>query len=304
MIHTVLGPIEEGELGVTLPHEHILVGFIENGKLTPDDYDRQEVVSLILPYLMELRSVGCRTFVDCSPEYLGRDPYVLSELAVKSGLHIITNTGFYQAPYLPPFVFEMPEPELAKLWIREYDEGIGDSGVKPGFIKIALNKGRLFPVQEKIVRAALTASLETGLPIQAHTNDGSVVMHVLEIMAERRFDPSRFIWVHAQNEKDLDLHEHAFKQGMWIQIDSIARSPHEDNCRLLQAFLERGMEAKLLLSQDLGWYTVGKAQGGDIRPYHKLFTEFIPFAVEYGIDPDVLDRLMSRNPAIALRNRS
>ncbi|MCR8630422.1 phosphotriesterase family protein [Paenibacillus radicis (ex Xue et al. 2023)] len=304
MIHTVLGPIEERELGVTLPHEHILVGFIEDGKLTRDDYDRQEVVDHILPYLLELKSVGCRSFVDCSPEYLGRDPYLLRELAEKSGLHIITNTGFYQAPYLSPFVYEIPETELAKLWIREYDDGIGDSGVKPGFIKIALNKGRLNPVQEKIVRAALTTSLETGLPIQAHTNDGIAVMHVLEIMAERHFDPSRFIWVHAQNEKDLDMHELAFKQGMWIELDSIMRWPNEDNCRLLQAFLDRGMKEKLLLSQDLGWYTVGKEQGGDIRPYHKLFTVFIPFAEEWGIDRSVLDSLMSYNPAIALRNRS
>ncbi|NOU93281.1 phosphotriesterase [Paenibacillus sp. LMG 31456] len=304
MIHTVLGPIEDRELGITLPHEHIMVGFIEDGKLTRDDYKRQEVVNLILPYLLELKNVGCQTFVDCTPEYLGRDPHVLCELAEKSGLHIITNTGFYQAPYLSPFVYEIPESELAKVWIGEYDEGIESTGVKPGFIKIALNRGRLIPVQEKIVRAALTASIETGLPIQAHTNDGIAVLHVLEIMAERHFDPSRFIWVHAQNEKNLSLHEQAFKQGMWIQLDSIMRWTNEDNCKLLQAFLDRGMKEKLLLSQDLGWYSVGKAQGGDIRPYHKLFTEFIPYAVEWGIDRSLLDGLMSCNPAKALRNRS
>ena len=34
MIQTVLGEISKDELGIVLPHEHILVGFIEDGKMT------------------------------------------------------------------------------------------------------------------------------------------------------------------------------------------------------------------------------------------------------------------------------
>ncbi|NMB97246.1 MAG: hypothetical protein GYA02_11650 [Clostridiaceae bacterium] len=51
MIQTVLGEISKDELGIVLPHEHILVGFIEDGKLTKDDYNREEVIRIMLPYL-------------------------------------------------------------------------------------------------------------------------------------------------------------------------------------------------------------------------------------------------------------
>ncbi|HMM70707.1 MAG TPA: PEP-CTERM sorting domain-containing protein, partial [Rhodocyclaceae bacterium] len=43
MIQTVLGLVGDQQLGLTLPHEHVLVGFIPDGKLSAKDYDRDEV---------------------------------------------------------------------------------------------------------------------------------------------------------------------------------------------------------------------------------------------------------------------
>ena len=113
MIQTVLGEISKDELGIVLPHEHILVGFIEDGKLTKDDYNREEVIRIMLPYLKQLAAAGCSTLAECTPEFLGRDPQLLAELSRLSGLHIITNTGYYQSPYLAPFVYEMSPEALA-----------------------------------------------------------------------------------------------------------------------------------------------------------------------------------------------
>jgi predicted metal-dependent phosphotriesterase family hydrolase len=36
---TLTGPISEHEAGTMLVHEHILVGFVEDRKLTPANYD-------------------------------------------------------------------------------------------------------------------------------------------------------------------------------------------------------------------------------------------------------------------------
>jgi predicted metal-dependent phosphotriesterase family hydrolase len=55
MLQTVTGPISEHEAGTMLVHEHILVGFVEDGKLTPANYDRQEVIASILPLLLKLQ---------------------------------------------------------------------------------------------------------------------------------------------------------------------------------------------------------------------------------------------------------
>jgi phosphotriesterase-related protein len=305
MLQTVTGSISEQEVGTMLVHEHILVGFVEDGKLTPADYSRQEVAASILPLLLQLKEAGCSTFVDGAPEYLGRDPYILKELSEKSGLYIVTNTGLYKSPYLPPFVYQASEQELAELWIREARDGIGESGVYPGYIKIALNDGTAIDqTQQTILRAAIRTSLETGLPIQCHTIGGEIALHANEIMKQAGFDRERFIWVHAQTGKDLTVHKLLAGEGMWISIDSILPGTYEAHVELLKQLLAQGVSRdKILISQDTGWYTVGEDKGGNMRPYHQLLTDFIPYAIENGLDASWLKRCVTRHPYQAMRKR-
>jgi phosphotriesterase-related protein len=303
LIRTVLGTIEDNKLGVTLPHEHVMVGFIEGGKLTPDDYDYNEVIETILPNLKILKEAGCDSFFDCTPQYLGRDPYILKELSIKSGLNIITNTGFYKEPYLPSFVYDMDEKSLANLWIKEALEGIGTSGIIPGFIKIAVNEGNLVSIQKKILRAAAIASKATGLGIQCHTVGGTAINEAADILKQVELDYDNFIWVHSDTESDLSCHEKLGKLGMWIEVDSIGSKPYEEHVEMIKSLVNLGLEDKILISQDTGWYNIGQKQGGNIRPYHKLLTEFIPKAIESKIPENLIRKFIIDNPAKALRVR-
>ena len=306
MIQTVLGEISKDELGIVLPHEHILVGFIEDGKLTKDDYDREEVIRIMLPYLKQLAAAGCRTLAECTPEFLGRDPQLLAELSRLSGLHIITNTGYYQVPFLAPFVYDMSPEDLACIWIKEALEGIGDSGIKPGFVKIALSNknGRIAPIQQTILKAALLTSNETGLPIQAHTVGGETIMHALEIMSEASFETSRFIWVHADTEPDLEYHKKAAMAGIWIEVDSIGYRPYEEHYEMLKKLIDLDLLDQLLISQDAGWYNIGAKDGGSIKPFTSILEGFAPLLRERGIAQSIIDKLMIVNPARAFDNRS
>jgi phosphotriesterase-related protein len=303
MIQTVLGPIDEGDMGITLAHEHIMVGFIEDGRLKAEDYDRAEVEEVMLLYLERLKDAGCGTLVECTPEYLGRDPELLRSLSRKSGLHLLTNTGFYQKPYLAPSVYEMDEKEMGDIWIKEFQKGIGESGIKPGFIKIALNSGELLPLQKRILAAALRTSEETGLVIQAHTVGGEAILQAAEIIRGRGLDMERFIWVHADSEADLTYHRRVGEQGMWIELDAIGTRPYEDHCRILALLLELGFEDQILISQDAGWYNIGQERGGQVRPYHPLLTEFVPFAQNWWIREEIFRKLLVLNPAKAFSIR-
>ena len=301
MVQTVLGKVSPDELGIVLPHEHILVGFIPEGKMGPEDYDRAEVVQAMLPRLLDLKAAGCSTLAECTPEFLGRDPVLLETLSRLSGLHILTNTGFYQAPYLASFVYDLDARGLADIWVKEAREGIGGSGIMPGFIKIALsNGGPVPPVQQTILEAALLTSRETGLVIQAHTIGGEAAMQALSIMKAQDFDPHRFIWVHADSEKDLAFHQKAAEAGMWIEVDSISWRPLEEHAFIVAGLLGLGLADHLLLSQDAGWYHVGEPGGGDIKPFTPLLNDFIPLLKEQGIKQAVIDKLLTKNPARAL----
>src|ERR1035438_5480793 len=60
-VNTVLGPVLPADLGRTLMHEHILSNLVRAERMTPERYDGGEVRRVILPYLKQLRSRGCRS---------------------------------------------------------------------------------------------------------------------------------------------------------------------------------------------------------------------------------------------------
>ena len=75
---TVTGPVAPDRLGVTLPHEHVMVDFVGADKASPDRYDRDQVHEALLPHLKQLRQAGCQSFVDCTPAYLAPIRYCSS----------------------------------------------------------------------------------------------------------------------------------------------------------------------------------------------------------------------------------
>lgn len=139
-VMTVQGPVAPAELGVTLAHEHCVVDFIGAEKAKSPRHDAEEAFSTILPHLKKLKEYGCRTLVECTPNYIGREVRLLKRLSAASGLHILTNTGYYGAAgnkFLPQHAFSQTADQLAERWLSEWRDGIDGTGIRPGFIKLA-----------------------------------------------------------------------------------------------------------------------------------------------------------------------
>ena len=199
-IMTVNGMIKAESFGKSLVHEHILCDFIGADKVLNSHYDSNEVVSTMLPYLQEIQKQGFKGFVDCTPAYIGRNVQVLHRLSELTSLHIVTNTGYYGASgdkYLPPHAFSKTEEELASRWIEEWENGIEDTSIKPGFIKIGVDPGSLSNIDQKLVKAASLAHLKTGMPIACHTGEKIAALEVLSIVLSEGVDPSALIIVTA-----------------------------------------------------------------------------------------------------------
>ena len=82
VVQTVNGPVAPETLGVTLAHEHVLVDFIGADRVSPSRYDRDAAFRKALPHLERIHALGCRTLVECTPAYIGRD-VVLAAAAVE-----------------------------------------------------------------------------------------------------------------------------------------------------------------------------------------------------------------------------
>ncbi len=297
-VETVNGRIPSEGMGLTLIHEHILVDFIGADQTGYDRWDRDSVTKIVLPFLMEIKERGVKTLMECTPSYLGRDPILLKRLSDLSGIQILTNTGYYGAvdeKYLPEHAFTESSDQLAKRWIDEFVNGIEDTGIKPGFIKISVNDAPLSAMDEKLVRAAAKTHLKTGLVIASHTGPWKPAAEEIKILQQEGVDPSAFIWVHAQGEEDFNRYKEAAEIGVWISLDAVAWDIPGHVKRLLFAKQNNLLE-RILISHDAGWYRPGELNGGEFRGYTLLFDELIPALKSNGFSQSDLDLLLIDNP--------
>jgi len=308
-VHTVRGPIDAGQMGVTLVHEHVLVDFAGAEKVSRSRYDADEAFRTILPHLQDLQKRGCRTLLECTPAYLGRDPLLLRRLSEASGLNIVTNTGYYGAANdiaVPRHAQAETARQLADRWTSEARLGIEGTAVRPGFVKIGVDAGPLSGIDRKLVEAGGLCHLDTGLTLAIHTGNGAAALEIVSILKKSGVSPEAYIWVHAQNEKDRATHSWAVQQGAWVEFDGVSPQGLEPHVEAVVDLFHRDQLDRVLVSQDAGWYRVGEAKGGAYRPYTFLFDAFVPALRSRGLGEADIRTLLVENPAraFAVRRRA
>ncbi|KAA6439538.1 phosphotriesterase [Dyadobacter flavalbus] len=299
-IHTVKGQIKPAELGVTLIHEHVLVDFIGADKISPDRWNHEDVIKKVLPYLLEAKSKGIKSMVECTPAFLGRDVVLLEKLAARSGLNLLTNTGYYGASnnkYLPSWAFTETAEQLAKRWTEEFNNGIEQTSVKPGFIKIGVNDGHLSGLHQKLIKAAALTHLKTGLTICSHTGPAVPANEQIEILKNLNVDPAAFVWVHARGSREEFVKTAA--SGCWISLDGINEENAAEHAELILFLKKEGFLKKILISHDAGWYQPGEPDGGKFRGYTAISEKLLPVLKQKGMNDAAIEQLMVLNPAAA-----
>ena len=272
-IMTVTGPIPASELGTTLAHEHVLVDWIGADSTGYHRWDRSDVINRMQPYFDEIRDLGIQAMFECTPAYLGRDPFILRELSEKTGIRIVTNTGYYGAVdnhFMPAHAWEESAENLAARWIDEFNNGIDGSDIRPGFMKISVaGEGALSDLHRKIVTAAALTHLETGLTIISHTTGSDPAAEQVELLKVLGVDPSAWVWTHAQ-AGDINTQINLGSEGAWISLDNFNFDPDRegDNQGNLDWFRERLMSLKnenllnrVLISHDAGYYKPDEEDG-------------------------------------------
>lgn len=291
---TIAGSLVAAEKSI-LVHEHILVDFIGAEEIRPGRYDPEEVFRVARSKLGEVRKLGCVRLLECTPNYLGRDARLCRRLEQATGVEIWTNTGLYGAAnhkYVPAFARRETAEELARRWVAEYEQGI--DGVRPRFIKTGVDKAPLDELDRKLIRAAALASRATGLTVASHTGDGAAALAQLEIFAAEGVALEKFVWVHAQNERDHAIHERVARAGAWVEFDGISEKTADWHLSCVRHMAGAGLLGRVLISQDAGWYRVGEPGGGAYRGYTYIYTDFVP-----RLDVTWRRRLLWENPTAA-----
>ena len=194
VVQTVTGPVAPEELGVTMPHEHLLLlnpSFVEPLEASERHRAHEPVSERNIEWVRQYwtsnvdnlqlydeetareeaawyyRSGG-DTLIDPTTRYIARDPRALVRISRGSGVRIVTGTGFYVAETHPPDMGSRSEEDLAAEMIGELTEGIDYTGVRAGFVG---EIGCFWPLRDgerKALRGAALASIETGAAVMVH----------------------------------------------------------------------------------------------------------------------------------------
>src|SRR6185503_1880887 len=131
VIVTVGGEVDATEVGIVLPHEHIVANLYRvTGN--PDHLLNDPVLAQL--ELAEFRKAGGSLLVDCTSLGLGRDPNVIAQASVETGLHIVMGCGWYRQSYYDSSIERSTVRELGEQMIRDCTDGVGPAKRRAGII--------------------------------------------------------------------------------------------------------------------------------------------------------------------------
>jgi phosphotriesterase-related protein len=302
-IQTVLGPIDPGDLGWALPHEHTAIALWH----IPNRWDYWELrrdEPVMVEELGAFRAAGGGAIVDLTLDGVGRDPAWLAGIAQATGLHVVMGSGWYRGVHYPvdALIDRRSVDALADVIVGDASNGVGDGGIRAGIIgEIGTDKPWLSAQEERVHRAAARASRRTGLAITTHAVQSTVGLDQLDVFEAEGADISRVVIGHADSNPSLAYHLAIAERGATVEFDFLGMSftPLErhgesriiDNLREL---LGRGHVERIVLSQDVCHDSQLRRYGGNGYTY--LADTFLPRLRAAGVSDDEIRTITIDNP--------
>lgn len=261
-IQTVLGAIDSNSLGITLPHEHLLIDLaswfqdvsepsekkLANEPLKLDnlwwvkthsysnlDNLRLDDENLAIKEVLMFKNAGGNSLVDLTNIGLARNPLALARISKATGLNIIMGSGYYIGSSHPPELANMTEQEVTKKIIHDIVDGVDKTGVHAGIIGEIGCSDPLYDTECKVLRAAAAAQRATGAPLNIHpsTND-DLVLEIITILETAGANLSHTIISHVDQ---WGFHDDTCRRladaGCFIEFDSFGNEGiylnHQDN---------------------------------------------------------------------------
>ena len=311
-VQTVTGRVAPEALGRTLVHEHVLVGFPGwNLDALAPRFVRADAMARAIDQLQELKGLGVGTFVDPCPMDLGRDVEFLAELADKSGMQIVCTTGaYFEAEGITHTFRHLPVEEITAIYIKEITEGVGETGIRAGAVKIATGAQRVSDYERKLVQAGARAARETGVPLISHTQEASCGHDQIDIVTGEGVEANRLLVGHSDGVDDHEYHRSLAARGAFVGFDRFGISlivPDEVRVKNVLALARAGYTENILLSHDSISCWQGRplpfanrhedvlAMLPDWRPT-TIFRTIVPQLREGGLDEADIDTLLVENP--------
>lgn len=333
-IQSVTGPVDSADLGVCLPHEHIINDvrswWQASSQIGVDskEFSEKPVTTDILwelrldPFsnldncqmadaevardeLLKFSSLGGVSVLEATSVSIGRNLPALRDISIATGLTVIAGTGFYLDSSQPDDIKSKDVDEIAQLLLDDLAEG--EEGVRPGFIGEIGVSADFTPAERRSLEAASVVQAQTGLPMQIHLPGWLRLGHqVLDAVEARGVDPRAVVLCHmGPSGDDQTYQQELAKRGAFIQYDMVGMElfyadqgfqcpSDEDNARHIMELSNSGFAQHVLVSQDIFLKSLLRRFGGP--GYGHILQYFVPRLRRHGASDDLIEDLMVANP--------
>lgn len=339
-VMTVQGPIENSQMGITMPHVHLLSGLF--GFDSPQEANRQFLskqsismemlgtvrrnytmvrdmlslsdVELAVEELMHYKRLGGSTVAECSVQNIGRDPIGLKKISGATGVHIICSTGSHVDMRQDEKTRSSTVEQLQSVMSHELMVGIGTTGVRAGFIKVACsskNESLAYTGnEENILRAAARVQKQTGVALTihpAHNYGRSRPYDVyLQLLKQEKVDMNRVYLSHADFwSSQIEYLEAIASQGITLSFDQygnefyaapgIAYEADRNRTNAICHLLKKGYVSQIVLSNEVAWKARLCKYGGN--GYGYLLEYVLQDFRYFGVTEEQIHQMLVVNPS-------
>ncbi len=356
-IQTVRGPIDPSDLGFTSMHEHILVDLAEcyrerfrkalpGNAQFPDGPFRLEDRSMLRHAMLlssenlrlndeeaaagevaDFKAVGGAALVETGAPGIRtwEDVVAFQRISERTGVHIVACTGLYAEDSWPERFRGLTEEDYSDFLRGEIANGIGESGILPGQIKVAYEGST--PSADAYLRAAARVSREMGISLQIHvglTLSNDVMRNAfLPLLYGSECVPERTLVCHVENwlgplqiaelvkdphsvPRDLSLHREVMDRGFnlcftlfgseWdTEALGIAHRPDWFYLAGMLPLIEQGYAGQLFMGHDV--FTKAQTRRGGGEGLTRIPRFVVPTLRRCGVTEGDLRKMTVENPA-------
>ncbi|REE95182.1 phosphotriesterase family protein [Thermomonospora umbrina] len=303
LLRTVTGSLPVSAItGNVLAHEHLQLDLRWPDRrlvAVPSDprrwLDEEQAVTAELGALRTGRDLSL--VVDLTCQGMGRNAAMLSRISAGARVAVVAGTGYFTEPFHPQFVAEADEDRLTERIMAEIGFGMDGTSSLPGVIGEIGSWGAVpTEAEERCLRAAARAGLESGLAVATYGRAG---LALLEILTSAGLPADRVAVGHQDLVDDPGAHRKIAETGAYVSFGSLVRAGADPaalgtSVRLVLELLEAGHGDRLLLSSGVSRMTQVNRYGGS--GYGYLFDVFLPGLRGAGVDDDTLRVLLHDNP--------
>ena len=335
-VMTVLGPVPVADLGVVLPHEHLLcrlylppdletderfdepltlgnLGWVRQHWASNADNLRLTSERLAARELLRFRNAGGGTLVDLTQDGIGRAPAALARISRATGVHIVMGCGAYVAPTNPAWVAGASAEQITGVLVGEARSGAGRSGVRPGIIGEIGCSWPLEDIEVRVMQAAARAQALTGMAISVHPGrDRAAPLQIIDRLAAAGADLRRVVIGHLDRTvQNLGGLIEIAKSGPYLELDlfgletsyypwpGVAEGLSDaQRLTLVRGLIDAGYGDRVLLSHDICTKHRLARYGG--HGYDHLITNVAPWMRTRGFGAAEVDLLLVANPSTML----